>query len=153
MGEIENAISSMEQIAQATVVVRKNREGRQIICAFYTGEAVEAQKIRLSIGKTLPKYMLPHIFTHIEQMPLTAGGKVNQKALPEVDLYNTDILVEYVAPETAEEKVLAKVAADVLKVEKIGLLDNFFDLGGDSMKALELISKLETEGYENDFRK
>lgn len=147
LGEIENAISSMEQIAQATVVVRKNREGRQIICAFYTGEAVEAQKIRLSIGKTLPKYMLPHIFTHIEQMPLTAGGKVNQKALPEVDLYNTDILVEYVAPETAEEKVLAKVAADVLKVEKIGLLDNFFDLGGDSMKALELISKLETEGY------
>ncbi|MDY2595248.1 MAG: amino acid adenylation domain-containing protein [Oliverpabstia sp.] len=150
LGEIENAISSMEQISQATVVVRKNREGRQVICAFYTGEEVEAHKIRLHIGKTLPKYMLPHIFTHIDQMPLTSGGKVNQKALPEVDLYNTDFLVEYVEPETREEVVLAEAAAEILNVEKIGLLDNFFDLGGDSMKALELISKLETEGYSVD---
>ena len=150
LGEIENAIISMEQITQATVVVRKNREGRQIICAFYTGEEVEAQKIRLHIGKTLPKYMVPHIFTHMDQMPLTSGGKVNQKALPEVDLYNTDILVEYVKPETKEEIVLAKAAAQILNVEKIGLLDNFFDLGGDSLKALELISKLETEGYSVD---
>ncbi|MGN0404094.1 MAG: amino acid adenylation domain-containing protein [Bariatricus sp.] len=150
LGEIENAISSMEQIAQATVVVRKNREGRQLICAFYTGEEMEAQKIRLHIGKTLPKYMLPHIYTHLEHMPLTAGGKVNQKALPEVDLYNTDILVEYVEPETREEMILAKAAAEVLQVEKIGLLDNFFDLGGDSMRALELVSRLETEGYSVD---
>ena len=150
LGEIENAISAIDGILQSVVIVRKNNEGRQLICAFYTGKETEPKEIRAQIGKKLPKYMLPHIFTHLDEMPLTTSGKINRKALPEVDLYAVDTTVEYIAPQTEKEKILASAIGSVLKIEKVGTADNFFDLGGDSLKAIELISKLEKRGYHTD---
>ena len=152
LGEIENAIRSMEGITQSVVVVRKNNEGRQLICAFYTGAETDAKEIRNHIGKKLPKYMLPHIFTHINDMPLTSSGKVNRKALPEVDLYAIGSMVEYIAPITEQQKILVTAIEDVLGVGKVGVLDNFFDIGGDSLKAIELLSKLEKERYHTDIK-
>ncbi len=150
LGEIENALDSIDEISQAVVVVRKNAEGRQLICAFYTGAEVDAKEIRNSIGKKLPKYMLPHICTHLDEMPLTSSGKINRKALPEVDLYAIDTDVEYVAPVTEQEKILVSAIEATLGVDKVGIMDNFFDIGGDSLKAIELISKLEKQGYHTD---
>lgn len=150
LGEIENAICGINGISQAVVVVRKNNEDRQLICAFYTGAEIDAKEIRGQISKKLPKYMLPHIFTHLKEMPLTSSGKVNRKALPEVDLYSIDTSVEYVAPTTEQEKVLAATIGDILSIENVGMLDNFFDLGGDSLKAIELISKLDASGYHTE---
>ena len=152
LGEIENAISGVEGISQAVVVVRKNSEGRQLICAFYTGEEADAREIRSHIGKKLPKYMLPHICTHLDAMPLTSSGKVNRKALPEVDLYSIDTSVEYVAPVSEQEKALTAAIGTVLGIGKVSLLDNFFDLGGDSLKAIELISKLDAAGYHTEVK-
>ena len=150
LGEIEDAICGTPGISQAVVVVRKNNEGRQLICAFYTGTETDAKNIRNHIGKKLPKYMLPHIFTHINEMPLTASGKVNRKALPEVDLYNIISDTEYVAPRTESEKILVSAVKETLGIDKVGVSDNFFDIGGDSLKAIELISKLERKGYHTD---
>jgi len=148
LGEIENAISSVKGIGLVVAVVRKNSEGRQLICAFYTGEKKEAKTIRAEIGEKIPKYMIPHIFTHLKEMPLTASGKINRKALPEINLENIGTETEYVAPETKEEAVLTGCIEDVLGTEQISTLDNFFDIGGDSLKAIELTSRLETKGYE-----
>ena len=150
LGEIENAICSIDGISQAVVVVRKNSEGRQLICAFYTGAEVDAKDIRSHIGKKLPKYMLPHICTHLDEMPLTSSGKINRKALPEVDLYAIETDVEYVAPVTEQEKILVSAIESTLGIDKVGIMDNFFDVGGDSLKAIELISKLEKNGYHTD---
>ncbi len=150
LGEIENAMLSVDGISQAAVVVRKNVEGRQLICAFYTGEKTDAKEIRAQIGMKLPKYMLPHIFTHLDEMPLTSSGKVNRKALPDVNLYAADTTAEYVEPATEREKVLCAAIGSVLKIERVGLADNFFELGGDSLKAIELISELEKQGYRTD---
>ena len=150
LGEIENAICGIDGISQAVAVVRKNNEGRQLICAFYTGAEVDAKEIRSHIGKKLPKYMLPHICTHLAEMPLTSSGKINRKALPEVDLYAIDTDVEYVAPATEQEKVLVFAIEATLSINKVGIMDNFFDVGGDSLKAIELISKLEKQGYHTD---
>lgn len=150
LGEIENAICSIDGISQAVVVVRKNNEGRQLICAFYTGREVDAKDIRSHIGKKLPKYMLPHICAQIDEMPLTSSGKINRKALPEVDLYAIDTDVEYVAPTTEKELILVLAIQATLGIDKVGIMDNFFDLGGDSLKAIELISKLEKQGYHTD---
>ncbi len=150
LGESENAICSIDSISQAVVVVRKNNEGRQLICAFYTGAEVDAKDIRSHIGKKLPKYMLPHICTHLDEMPLTSSGKINRKALPEVDLYAIDTDVEYVAPTTEKEIVLVSAIQATLGIDKVGIMDNFFDVGGDSLKAIELISKLERNGYHTD---
>lgn len=150
LGEIESAISSVDGISQSVVIVRKNNEGRQMICAFYTGIETDPKEIRAKIGKKLPKYMLPHIFTHMDVMPLTTSGKINRNALPEVDLYALDSTVEYIAPQTEKEKVLASAIAQILKIEAVGLADDFFNLGGDSLKAIELISKLDKQGYHTD---
>ncbi len=150
LGEIENAISGIDGISQAVVVVRKNNESRQLICAFYTGKELEAKEIRNHIGKKLPKYMLPHIFTHLSEMPLTPSGKINRKALPEIDLYDIQSDVEYIAPTTEQEKAVAEAIKATLAIEKVGILDNFIDLGGDSLKSIELISQLEKQGYYTD---
>ena len=148
LGEIENAMNSVDGVSQSVVIVRKNAEGRQLICAFYTGEEKQAKEIRSIIGKKLPKYMLPHIFTHIAEMPLTSSGKVNRKALPEIDLENIETTVEFVEPKNDAERNLVDSVKAVLNCEKVSTLDNFFDVGGDSLKAIELASKLESRGYE-----
>ena len=152
LGEIENAICNVNGISQAVVVVRKNADGRQLICAFYTGKEVLIKEIRKSISKKLPKYMVPHIITHLEEIPLTSSGKVNRKALPEVDLNVVDTMVEYIAPKTEKEVCLVQVMEEILGIEKVGILDNFFDVGGDSLKAIELISKLEKQGYHTEIK-
>ena len=150
LGEIENTICGVDGISQAVVVVRKNAEGRQLICAFYTGAEVDAKDIRAHIGKKLPKYMVPHICTHIDEMPLTSSGKINRKALPEVDLYAIDTDVKYVAPSTEQEKALVSAIEETLGIDKVSVLDNFFDIGGDSLKSIELIAELEKRGYHTD---
>lgn len=146
LGEIENAICGMDGISQAVVVVRKNNEGRQFVCAFYTGTETDAKEIRSHIGKKLPKYMLPHIFTHLDEMPLTSSGKINRKALPEIDLENIANDTEYVAPENQQQKEMCKLIESVLGTTPVGIADDFFDLGGDSLKAIEFVSKAHNEG-------
>lgn len=146
LGEIENAICSIVGISHAVVVVRKNNEGRQLICAFYTGEEVDAKEIRNYIGKKLPKYMLPHICTHLKEIPLTSSGKINRKELPEVNLQNITSEIEYVAPENQQQKELCKLIEVVLATSPVGITDDFFDLGGDSLKAIEFVSKAHNEG-------
>ena len=147
LGEIESAIQRIEGINRAVVVVRKDKEDRQLICAFYTGEDKKASQLREELGKSLPKYMIPHIFTHLAEMPLTASGKANRNALPEIDLENISTEAEYVAPSTSAETVLAECTGKVLGYEKVSVLDNFFDIGGDSLKAIELTARLEEKGY------
>ena len=147
LGEIENAILSVDGVVQCAVVVRKDSEDRQFICAFYTGEEKTSGEIRKVIGEKLPKYMIPHVFTYLDEMPLTSSGKINRKALPEIDLQNIETSVEYVAPETEKEIALTECISEVLNIEKISVLDNFFDIGGDSLKAIELTAKLESRGY------
>ncbi len=147
LGEIESALQTVEEIDRAVVVVRKDKEDRQLICAFYTGKEKSVKEIKEEIGKTLPKYMIPHIFTRLEKMPMTASGKANRNALPEIDLENISSQTEYVAPETEREILLTDCICDVLGKDKVSVLHNFFDVGGDSLKAIELTAKLENKGY------
>ena len=147
VGEIENAISSVDGINMSVVVVRKNSEGRQLICAFYTEHnAVDVANIKSAISSKLPKYMMPHIFTVLPEMPLTPSGKINRKALPDIDLTNISNDVEYVKPQTELQKELGKLMEKVLNYSPIGLNDDFFDIGGDSLKAIEFVSKAHSEG-------
>lgn len=147
LGEIESAIAGVDGVAQAVVVVRKDETGRQLICAFYTGEKQDTGVFRAAIVNKLPKYMLPHIFTHLDVMPLTSSGKINRIALPEVNWGRVSSVVEYVAPKNERETALCIAVQSVLHIEKVSMADSFFDLGGDSLKAIELIAGLEQVGY------
>lgn len=147
LGEIESAISGVEGVSQAVVVVRKDETGRQLICAFYTESApVSLDVIKAAIREKLPRYMMPHIFTRLDSLPLTPSGKVDRKALPEVDLHNISLATKYVPPMGEMEKRLASLMEQVLEYSPVGRDDNFFDLGGDSLKAIEFISKAHSKG-------
>ncbi len=148
LGEIENAITSIDGIDMAVAVVRKDNQDRQLICAFYTGEEKSAKELREEIGRSLPKYMIPHIFAHLEEMPMTSSGKTNRNNLPEIDLINISEETETVIPVTTKERVLADVVCSVLRTNSISMLDNFFNIGGDSIKAIYIVSELEEKGYE-----
>ncbi len=145
LGEIENVLCGIEGIQQAVVVVRKNSAGRQIICAFYTGTETDPKVLRTVIGKKLPKYMIPHIFCHLDALPMTSSGKVNRKALPEIDLELKNSAEECVLPTTPMEKKLCALMETVLGTSPVGITDDFFDLGGDSLKAIELVSAAHRE--------
>lgn len=141
LGEIENAISSIDGIVQAVVVVRKDSTQRQLICAFYSGKEFEPQFIRNHIGAMLPKYMLPHIFYYLDSIPVTPSGKVNRKALPEIDFSSISTYTDYQPPTTALEKKLCEIIGNTLNFSRVGIDNDFFDLGLDSLKAIEFISK------------
>lgn len=90
--------------------------------------------------------MVPNVLTKLDEMPMTANGKVNRKALPEPDL--TDLKAEYIPPKTETEKILCSAFARTLKLDEkqVGLMDDFFDLGGDSLKAMVAMSEAKLEG-------
>lgn len=145
--EIENAICSVPGIFESVVVVRKDETGRQIICAFYSETtSVDVAMIKQAILGKLPRYMLPHIFTRLNALPTTASGKINRKALPEVDLHAITRAAVYEKPQGIREQQLAAIWEEVMEYSPAGRHDNFFDVGGDSLKAIELISRAQSDG-------
>ena len=120
LGEIENAITNVDGVVQCAVIVRD-----QYICAFYTGKEIEEKELRSILSETLPRYMVPHVFTYMESLPMTVSGKLDRKALPETDFTKISTETEYVAPETEEEKALAAAIEEVLDTEKVsGIIMN-----------------------------
>ncbi len=91
--------------------------------------------------------MLPAYFVQLEAMPLTSNGKIDKKSLPDPEGLGLSSGVEYVAPITEQEKVLALVWSDVLKREGIGIKDSFYNLGGDSIKSIQVVARLKQHGY------
>ncbi len=153
LGEIENAISMVDGISQAVVVVRKDDTGRQLICAFYTEDApVKLDAVKDAIRERLPRYMMPHIFTKLTVFPTTPSGKTDRNALPDVDLSVAVSDIEYIAPATEAENIVSAAVANILGLDRVGMNDDFFDLGGDSLKAIELTAALEKKGYFTDIK-
>ena len=145
--EIEKTIASVPGILESAVVVRRDKNERQVICAFYSEESpVELTKIKKAVTDKLPRYMLPHIFTKLDRLPGTSSGKINRKALPEVDLHSIARHKVYEAPQGMQEQLLAELWENVLEYTPVGRNDHFFDVGGDSLKAIELISRAQSLG-------
>jgi acyl carrier protein len=105
-------------------------------------------KLREYLESRLPEYMVPSGLMVLSQLPLTPNGKVDRKALPVPDVVSS-VLTEYVAPETQTQKVLAEIWAEVLGIEQIGIHDNFFDLGGHSLMATQVVSRVR-QGFGNE---
>ncbi len=147
LGEIENAISNVGGISQCVVVVRKDENDKQYICAFYTGEKTDNRDIKAEISTHLPKHMVPHSIVHLDSLPMTASGKIDRKDLPEIDFSSISEEIEYVAPATQKEIALVKALSTVLNVERVSMIDNFFNIGGDSIHAIYVVSALEDMNY------
>jgi amino acid adenylation domain-containing protein/non-ribosomal peptide synthase protein (TIGR01720 family)/FkbM family methyltransferase len=133
-GEIEAALKSQPGVSQAVVIVRDKQ-----LVAYVVGNADEA-----ALKKTLPDFMIPSAFVSLDALPLTANGKVDRAALPAPERQ----VEVFLAPRTAEEEILCAVFADVLGLDAIGIDDNFFGLGGDSIMSIQLVSRARAAGLE-----
>lgn len=145
LGEIEARASEFEGISQAVADVRAVG-GNDTLCLYYTGSHdIDTDALRTHLILALPEYMVPAAYIQMETIPLTPNGKADRRRLPEPGPVAT---VEYVAPRTEAEKTLVRLLGDILSwPQPVSLLDNFFALGGDSIKLIRLVSLLAQEGF------
>ena len=146
-GEIESVLNEHSDITQATVILRKDRTGDERLVAYYVpkeGKSLDSFVLRIHLRDKLPDYMIPAAFVELEAIPLTPSGKIDRQALPTPDDSRPQLETKYVAPSTPIEKQLANIWADVLGIENIGIHDNFFALGGHSLMAVRLFTRIES---------
>ncbi|MCY9513729.1 non-ribosomal peptide synthetase [Paenibacillus apiarius] len=150
-GEIEMLLRRHEEVREAVIQVREDENGQNMLCAYYTGPAgLSAAELRDHLAVRLPAYMIPAYFVRLEQLPVTANGKLDTKALPNPkERVHTG--KQYVAPRGVIENTLVRIWADVLAIseDKVGVLDTFFDLGGNSFQIVQVVNKLK-EAFDRD---
>ncbi|MFE1173356.1 amino acid adenylation domain-containing protein [Streptomyces sp. NPDC058773] len=150
LGEIEAALESHAAVAQARVVVREDTPGEKRLVAYAVPEAgagglPAAGELREHVSGTLPDHMLPAAVVALDALPLTANGKLDQKALPAPEYTGS---TTGRAPRTAREETLCRVFAEVLALAHLGIDDSFFGLGGDSISSIRLVSQARAAGLE-----
>nr|BDT34839.1 non-ribosomal peptide synthetase [Myxococcus sp. MH1] len=145
LGEIESTLLQHAAVRAAVVLAREDSHGARRLVAYLVlapGQELEVDSFRAFLGKHLPEYMVPAAFIPMEELPLTANGKVDKKALPVPDASHLHHR-EYVAPRDALEQVLANLFEELLDVRPVGLHGDFFGLGGHSLLAVRLMTQLQ----------
>ncbi|HEX8242041.1 MAG TPA: amino acid adenylation domain-containing protein, partial [Longimicrobium sp.] len=144
-GEIEAVLSAHADVREARVIVREDEPGEKRLVAYVVGD-VEPDQLRGHLRESLPEYMVPAAFVVLERLPLTPNGKLDVKALPAPELGSA--AGESAAPGTPVEEVLAGIWAEVLRLERVGVRDGFFQLGGDSILSIRVVSRARRAGVE-----
>ncbi len=156
LGEIETALAAHANVRQATVVLREDTPGDAKLVAYFIaeGEAPPQAELRAHLKTRLPDYMVPAVYLSMADLPLTPSGKIDRKALPAPTLAATTESAEFVAPRTPSEAILASLWAEVLRLPRISVEDDFFALGGHSLLASQILGRLRRDhGVELSFRK
>ncbi|WP_155770532.1 non-ribosomal peptide synthetase, partial [Mycobacterium asiaticum] len=136
LGDVQAALVTAEGVDRAAVIAREDRPGETRLVGYVTGTADPAS-VRAQVAKRLPPYMVPAAVVVVDALPLTANGKLDTRALPAPEYTDP---ARYVAPVGPTERVIAEIYARVLGLERVGVQDSFFDLGGDSISAMRLIA-------------
>lgn len=145
LGDIENQILHYDSIKEVVVVDREGSDGDTYLVAYFVADqAVSTTDLRKYLLLRLPEFMLPLYYVQLDQFPLNPHGKVDRKALPEVEAVVASSS-EYVAPQNPLEEKLTEIWSKLLGLEKIGIHDNFFEIGGHSLKATSLAAKVSKE--------
>ncbi|QWG87508.1 non-ribosomal peptide synthetase [Bacillus mycoides] len=143
IGEIESTLNAYASIKEAVVIVREDQPGDKRLVAYVVGDG-NVGAWREYLKAKLPSYMVPSGFVTMEAIPLTANGKVDREALPVPE--ERQIKSEAVAPRNSNEQILATIWKHVLGVKKVGIYDNFFEIGGDSILSIQIISQASQVG-------
>ncbi|WP_018690923.1 non-ribosomal peptide synthetase [Algicola sagamiensis] len=146
LGEIENTLNAFTSIKQA-VVIDITRNNQKSLAAYIIPTqqgSIDVEHIRAALTEKLPEYMVPQSYTQIEQIPLTVNGKLNRAALPEPNFSNQQ---SYTAPRNAIETQLCEIWQNILGLEQVGIEDNFFQIGGDSIISIQLVNQLRQHGF------
>ncbi len=142
LGEIESVLSQHPAVQETVVLAHENTPDRKQLVAYIVPGEAQTQDLRGFLRERLPDYMVPSIFVPLDALPLTPSGKVDRRALPAPDGAQPARLEEFVPPETPLEEKLAEIWTEVLRIERIGIFDNFFDLGGNSLLGTQIISRI-----------
>lgn len=146
LGEIEEKIRNLSDINNAVVIAREDANHTKSMYAYMTSDKqLDFKTIRNLLSVDLPNYMIPQYMMQIDSIPLTNNGKINKRALPEIKGQSQ---IEYVAPQNEIQEVVCKVLEEVLEIDRVGIEDSFFALGGDSIRAIKVVSKLRERGYD-----
>ncbi|NJP18559.1 MAG: amino acid adenylation domain-containing protein [Hydrococcus sp. CRU_1_1] len=150
LGEIETQLEQHPHIKQAVVQVREDSSNRQRLVAYLISDreiSPTTKELRSYLKEKLPEYTIPSVFLFLDALPLTPNGKIDRKALPTPEITTIE-REEIIAPRTSIEEKLVKIWAEVLQVDKIGVENNFFELGGDSIVSLQVIAKANQAGLQ-----
>jgi len=143
LGEIETALARYPGVKEAVVIVREDIPGDKRLVAYVTSEqrAITVATVREALTGKLPNYMLPSAVVRLDAMPLTPNGKIDRKALPAPEIGRAAHHREFVAPRTEQEKALSAIWAEVLHLERVGIQDNLFELGADSLHIFQIVAR------------
>ena len=145
LSEIENKLLEYKELSDVKVIDIRDKDGEKYLCAYLIlKDNIEIPELRRKLSQDFPEYMIPSYFVILEKFPLTPNGKLDRNALPEPDK-NEIAGREYEAPQSEMQKRLVNIWCEVLEIDKIGINDNFFQLGGHSLKAISIISKIYKE--------
>src|ERR1700741_2725678 len=142
LGEIQAALTALDGVEQAVVIAREDRPGDKRLVGYGTGTAGPAG-MRAALAERLPAYRLPAAVVVIDALPLTVNGKLDKRALQAPEYQDTD---RYRAPADAVEEILAGIYAQVLGLERVGVDESFFDLGGDSILSMQVVARARAAG-------
>ncbi|WP_442757464.1 phosphopantetheine-binding protein, partial [Pseudomonas sp. PM2] len=148
LGEIEARLREQDNVGETVVVAQDGPTGKQLVAYVVPvesvgDEAVWRDALRRALKTRLPDYMVPAYFVFLAQMPLTPNGKLDRRSLPEPDA--SQLQQHYVAPQTELEQQIAAIWADILHLPQVGLNDNFFEIGGHSLLAIQITSRVQAE--------
>jgi amino acid adenylation domain-containing protein/non-ribosomal peptide synthase protein (TIGR01720 family) len=142
LGEIQAALSGLDGVDQAVVIAREDRAGDKRLVGYVTG-TVDPAGARAQLTERLPSYMVPTALVVMDALPLTVNGKLDTRALPAPEYQDGD---RYRAPADAVEEILADIYAQVLGLERVGVEDSFFELGGDSILSMQVVARARAAG-------
>jgi amino acid adenylation domain-containing protein/non-ribosomal peptide synthase protein (TIGR01720 family) len=149
LGEIESALLSHPAVGQAAVALRQGEEDRQDLVAYVSPARdvlPDTMELRRFLQAKLPEYMVPSVIAILAELPCNPNGKVDRRALPALERGAPGNDCEYVAPRTAVEKLLARIWAEVLDLPQIGIHNNFFAAGGDSILSIQIVARASQAG-------
>ena len=142
LGDVRAALSELDGVDQAVVVAREDRPGDKRLVGYVTGTA-DPGEARAALAQRLPAYMVPAAVVVLEALPVTPNGKLDTRALPAPEYHDID---RYRDPVNAVEEILAGIYAQVLGLERVGVDDSFFDLGGDSISSMQVVARARAAG-------
>ena len=154
LNEIEALLSKHPKVSETIVIARKDMTGRKRIGAYFVSKKnaeIPITELHNFLNDKLPDNMVPSFFIRMKEFPLLQNGKVNRRVLPEPTSTRPDLVSNFVAPRTKKEQIIGKVWQAVLGIDKVGINDNFFDLGGDSLLLVRVLLKLHKQ-FDNDLK-
>jgi amino acid adenylation domain-containing protein len=146
LGEVQSALARQPSVREAFVVARESCDGEKILTAYVVpanGQAPGVDKLRRDLQSILPAYMVPSSFVFLEHLPLTSNGKVDRASLPAASERRSKMEQAFIAPQTEMQRNIAQIFREVLNLDKVGIDDDFFDLGGNSLRVAEAHAQLQ----------